>query len=397
MDFALLPPEINSGRLYAGPGSGPMLAVAAAWGALAEDLYATANSDQAVISELTSRAWWGPAAAAMANAAEPFVAWTIAAAAHAQQTATQARAAAAAYEAAFAMTVPPAVVAANRSLLEELTATNLLGQNLPAIAATEADYAEMWAQDAAAMYSYAAASVVASTLAPFLAPQPVTRAAGVTAKSNAVADRSSTWAGMANYPAVSSAVSRLLSAARSTLQRLAQGPVPAPTTTAGGVSSLVPTSLLQYLALLTPYSASIATTRLGLQAASFGKPTAGGAATGGDSTSTSELPNLPQPTSPLGLATDGVSAPVAAQRGRAMLTGGLSVPPTWATSASATPLQAIPATASLRSDAATESPTGLLSDMTVAPVVGRPSGGSSAVGRRARTSVAVMVHYPSAG
>jgi len=34
-------------------------------------------------------------------------------------------------------------------------ATNILGQNTPAIAATEAQYMEMWAQDAAAMYGYA--------------------------------------------------------------------------------------------------------------------------------------------------------------------------------------------------------------------------------------------------
>ncbi|AWK54801.1 MULTISPECIES: PPE domain-containing protein, partial [Mycobacterium tuberculosis complex] len=26
MDFGALPPEINSGRMYCGPGSGPMLA-----------------------------------------------------------------------------------------------------------------------------------------------------------------------------------------------------------------------------------------------------------------------------------------------------------------------------------------------------------------------------------
>ncbi|HEY4792642.1 MAG TPA: PPE domain-containing protein, partial [Mycobacterium sp.] len=28
MDFALLPPEINSGRMYAGPGSGSMMTAA---------------------------------------------------------------------------------------------------------------------------------------------------------------------------------------------------------------------------------------------------------------------------------------------------------------------------------------------------------------------------------
>ena len=66
-----------------------------------------------------------------------------------------------AYEAAFAMTVPPPVIAANRSLLAGLVATNFLGQNTPAIAATETQYGEMWAQDAAAMYGYAGSSASA--------------------------------------------------------------------------------------------------------------------------------------------------------------------------------------------------------------------------------------------
>jgi PPE-repeat protein len=44
--------------------------------------------------------------------------------------------------------VPPPIIEANRALLQALVATNLLGQNTPAIAATETLYAEMWAQDA---------------------------------------------------------------------------------------------------------------------------------------------------------------------------------------------------------------------------------------------------------
>ena len=48
--------------------------------------------------------------------------------------------------------------AANRAQLMSLIAINILGQNTPAIAATEADYGEMWAQDATAMYGYAGAS-----------------------------------------------------------------------------------------------------------------------------------------------------------------------------------------------------------------------------------------------
>ncbi|MCV7394002.1 PPE domain-containing protein, partial [Mycobacterium paraseoulense] len=37
-DFGALPPEINSGRMYAGPGSGPMMVAAAAWDVLAAEL-----------------------------------------------------------------------------------------------------------------------------------------------------------------------------------------------------------------------------------------------------------------------------------------------------------------------------------------------------------------------
>ena len=60
--------------------------------------------------------------------------------------AAQARAAAAAFETAFAATVPPPVVDANRSELATLVATNVFGQNTPAIAATEAQYSRMWAR-----------------------------------------------------------------------------------------------------------------------------------------------------------------------------------------------------------------------------------------------------------
>jgi PPE-repeat protein len=70
--------------------------------------------------------------------------------------------------------VPPPVIVANRTLLASLTANNILGQNTPAIATTEAHYAEMWAQDAAAMYGYAGSSAAASTLTPFAQPPATT-------------------------------------------------------------------------------------------------------------------------------------------------------------------------------------------------------------------------------
>ncbi len=190
MDFAMLPPEINSGRMYAGPGSGPMLAAAGAWNGLAAELNSTAASYGSVVSGLTSESWLGSSSASMAAAAAPYVQWMSATAAQAEQAATQANAAAAAYETAFAMTVPPAVIAANRSLLMTLVATNVVGQNTPAIAATEAQYAEMWAQDAAAMYSYAGSSATASTLTPFTPPPPTTNAAGLSSQASAATQAS---------------------------------------------------------------------------------------------------------------------------------------------------------------------------------------------------------------
>ena len=224
LDFAALPPEINSGLMYAGPGSGPMLAASMAWDALADNLYSTAISYGSVITELTA-SWRGPSSASMAAAAAPYVSWISATATQAQAAATQAKAAVAAYEAAFAMTVPPTVVAANRALLLMLIATNFFGQNTPAIMATEAEYVEMWAQDAAAMYGYAGASSAASTLTPFTAPAQTTNPAGLGGLAAAVTQAAGTPAGtgMQVVSPLSSMLSTPLSSAAmpSALQGLA--------------------------------------------------------------------------------------------------------------------------------------------------------------------------------
>jgi PPE-repeat protein len=215
MDFATLPPEVNSARMYAGPGPGPMLAAASAWDGLAAELQSTAASYRAAISELTGGPWLGSSSASMAAAATPYLDWMTTTAGQAEQTATQARAAAAAYEAAFAMTVPPAVIAANRSLLMTLIATNVLGQNTAAIAATEVHYAEMWAQDATAMYGYAGSAAVASTLTPFNPPPPTTNPAGG-AQQTATAAQSSTSGGSQLMSAVPQALQGLATSAAAT-------------------------------------------------------------------------------------------------------------------------------------------------------------------------------------
>ncbi|CAM4214729.1 putative PPE family protein PPE29 [Mycobacterium basiliense] len=191
-DYGALPPEINSGRMYCGPGSASLLAAAGAWDSLAAELYSTAAGYGLVISELPTMCWFGPAADAMVAAALPFVGWLSTTATLAEQAGMQARAAAAAYEMAFAMTVPPSVIASNRALLLALVATNWFGQNSAAIAATEAQYAEMWAQDAAAMYEYAGSAAAASTLTPFTTPPHTTAPGGIARQAAAAASKPAT-------------------------------------------------------------------------------------------------------------------------------------------------------------------------------------------------------------
>ncbi len=116
-------------------------------------------------------------------------------AAAAEHAASQAMASAAAFEAAFAMTVPPPLIAANRAQLAALVATNFLGQNTPAIMANEALYAEMWAQDAAAMYGYAASSAGAGTLNPLTSPAPISNPAGLAGQAAAVTQAATSCTG----------------------------------------------------------------------------------------------------------------------------------------------------------------------------------------------------------
>jgi PPE-repeat protein len=186
MSFMMFPPEVNSGLMYSGAGSGPLMAAASAWDELAADLEATAAAYQTVLGQLIQATWLGPTSARMAAATAPYVAWLGTTAGQAAQTSAQARFAAAAYESAFASTVPPAVIAANRALLVALVATNFLGQNSPAIAATEMHYVEMWFQDGLTMDTYATASQQAVVL-PEQTPAPNTSDGGVSSDAAALA------------------------------------------------------------------------------------------------------------------------------------------------------------------------------------------------------------------
>jgi PPE-repeat protein len=360
-----------------------MLTAAAGWDGLAEDLYSTAGSCDAVISGLTGDAWLGPSSVSMAAAAATYVAWLTGTAGQAEHAANQARAAAAAYEATFAMTVPPPVIAANRSLLAALVASNFLGQNTPAIAATEAHYVEMWAQDAAAMYGYAGSSASAAQLTPFPPPAPTTTGAGVAAQSAAVAQAAGSAAGTPARTVIS-ALPQLISSLPQALQRLA-----APSSSS---------SLLDLLGAGAPYAGvlaggigivgagvgtgagSVGAVDIGLgiaggaQSASALASGAGGAAgslvsTGGGGPATGVLAGQVE-----------AGTTTSAALGKAGAVGGLSVPPSWTAAASpARPLVSVPDITLTGEPIRTGMPPAMWSALPMAQLAGRGAAPQSRV------------------
>jgi PPE-repeat protein len=182
MSFSLIPPEINSALMFSGAGSGPLLEASAAWNSLATDLESTATQYQTLVTNLVTGSWLGPSSAQMASATAPYIAWLQGTAATAAQTGAQAQAAAGAYQSAYASMVPLPVIEANRTELATLVSNNFLGQNTGAIATNEAEYLDMWIQDALTMDTYqvnsqAASALPAQTAAPQVASGAVPAAA----------------------------------------------------------------------------------------------------------------------------------------------------------------------------------------------------------------------------
>jgi PPE-repeat protein len=340
LDFAALPPEVNSTRLYSGPGSGPLLAAAAAWNAVAAEMRSAATDYDSVIRELISAGWTGPSSTSMLAAAAQYLAWLNTTATQAEQTGMQANAAAMAFEAAFAMTVPPPVVTANRTLLANLVATNIIGQNSPAIAATEAQYMEMWAQDAGAMNGYSVSSNSASRMESFTSPQTNTTPDAVQNQNQAVNQAARSAAGNTQSLLSSNDVSALdvnpAAAPQGPVEDYWTGFFDGSNNTALGNflnSNFFANSLLNgsiaggpfnpqtILATTVGAMGTKATVMSGLDDFAFGAEGAGTAAL-----SSSTVPSA-------GLT--GASAGI----GNAHLVGSMSVPQTWASAANITPGQ----------------------------------------------------------
>ena len=305
VDFSALPPEVNSTLMFAGAGSGPLLMAATAWAGLAADLRASASSFDSVISALTYGPWSGPASVSMADAAAPYVGWLSASAGQAEEAAAQAQAAATAFEVARTATVHPAAVAANRMQLMTLVATNFLGQNMPAIAATEFQYVEMWAQDVAAMAGYHAGAVsVASTLTPFhLPPKSL---AGLPTRASRLATR----AAASDPPADPPPAPPMMPTLQSLLRALTSGVQALATPASTAISPL--------MMLMSAAMQGGVQSGAGLTGAAGGLPEAAKLVGGA-------LPDVRPSGGGAGLGGAGISAGL----GQARLVGSMSVPPSW--------------------------------------------------------------------
>lgn len=380
MDFAALPPEVNSGRLYAGPGSGPMVAAATAWARLAAETGSAAGTYQSVLAGLSDHGWLGPASEAMAAAVTPYVAWLNATAALAEQTAARATAAAAAFDQAYAAVAPPPVIAANRSAQATLVATNLLGQNSAAIATLDAEYAQLWAQDALAMYGYAAQSATAAALAPFTEPPATTDPSAVSGQAAAVA-AATAGSGHTQLSQVIAALPQALNGLAS-----AQAAPPAAPTLSQLVSYLeiLPKSIVPFndaiktvLYGLIQYSRNL-TIDLDIAAATGGRAGFGSGAT----------MLAAEASAPLNTAS------VSAGAGNAGTIGRLSVPPNWVTTAPVAKMAAataLPAAASAAAPAAAI-PTGVFGDLAMASLAGQALTGAAP---RSRPAAAMNGHAQS--
>ncbi|MGV0049084.1 PPE family protein [Mycobacterium colombiense] len=191
------PPEVTSTLIHTGPGAGSLIEAAGAWQRLAVELENSVSTYASTLSSLIE-SWDGPSAMAMLQSVQPYLLWLRETAQQSAQMATSAEAAATAFSATRATVVHPSVVTANRTRLAQLLATNGFGTNTAAIAETENEYQTMWANNAAAMTRYQAATSQATTqLSQFNSPLSIVNPSGTANQQMAVMQADASGSGNA--------------------------------------------------------------------------------------------------------------------------------------------------------------------------------------------------------
>jgi PPE-repeat protein len=412
VDFGALPPEVNSARMYTGPGASSLQVAASAWNGLAAELQSAAQGYETTITQLASDEWNGPASAAMASAAQPYITWLQETATQAEQSAAQAQAAVAAYEQAFAATVAPPLVAANRAETAAAVQANVFGQYTPLIAQLEAQYGQMWAQDAAAMYGYAGQSASATQVTPFATPAATTNPGGTATQAAAVSQATGTSAATSSQ----SILQQLTSSMPSSLQSLASPaatPAAATTTPLQDLyafifgTTVLPTNLSALVTNYSPYASlfynteglpyfSVGMGNFGVQIAKSAGLLGGAAPAAAAPPALGGLGGLGGALGGGGAAGAGAGAhAVSAITGGAESVGKLAVPASWVGGAP----QAAPHGVQLVSSvsAAPEAAAGSGNLMGGMPLAGTRAGFGNGLGPRYGFKPTVMPRPPSAG
>ncbi len=412
VDFGALPPEFNSARMYMGPGASSLQVAASAWNGLAAELQQAAQGYETTITQLASDEWNGPASAAMASAAQPYITWLQETATQAEQSAAQAQAAVAAYEQAFAATVAPPLVAANRAETAAAVQANVFGQYTPLIAQLEAQYGQMWAQDAAAMYGYAGQSASATQVTPFATPAATTNPGGTATQAAAVSQATGTSAATSSQ----SILQQLTSSMPSSLQSLASPAATSAATTTTPLQDLyslifgttvLPTNLSALVTNYSPYASlfynteglpyfSVGMGNFGVQIAKSAGMLGGAAPAAAAPPALGGLGGLGGALGGGGAAGAGAGAhAVSAITGGAESVGKLAVPASWVGGAA----QAAPHGVQLVSSvsAAPEAAAGSGNLMGGMPLAGTRAGFGNGLGPRYGFKPTVMPRPPSAG
>jgi PPE-repeat protein len=253
----------------------------------------------------------------MAQAAAPYLQWLHTAAAHASMSAVQARVAATSYESAFAATVPPAAIAANRIQLMTLIATNILGQNTAAIAATEFEYIQMWLQDIMAMFGYHAGAQSVMSALPSVTSAPSSLAGLFTTPLSGLASQFagalSSVGGQIFGPGFSSAVTAIQSAL----------------TQVGSIVSSAPVSSLMSVAQIGMYPASALMPPMMAMAQGTTPVTGLASATNVAGANAAQTVGSTAPAMRMMSGDGSWGSSISASLGRARLVGAISVPSVW--------------------------------------------------------------------
>ena len=308
------------------------MAASSAFSALSSELSSNAASYQSVIDQLADSEWQGPSSQAMAAAAQTYITWLDTTSAQLQEAAAAAISSAAAYETALTASVPPPAITANRAQLAALVATNILGQNTPAIMANEAMYAEFWAQDAAAMYGYsAAASAASSALTPLTDPTENTNPAGQGQQATAVGQAVGS---NGTSSTLNNALSGTQNAASSLAQPAASAAQDTPTSILSALNGLFGVPILSNsiynVGVTLAWNTAMMTATLPLighfiGGAPFGVPIGDTAALGAGLGFGTTLAGASAPVGGIG----GIGGATLAGMGEASTVGGMSVPAGW--------------------------------------------------------------------